>query len=249
MKKLFLALALAFLVPVPALPNLIGGGVASNPSGSGGFSPISVSPYLWLDPNDSTFSTNTVLGDKSGNGRDFTFRSVAPTYSAGPNGTTVVSNTGGYIETTYNGPSLTNFEIWFVVKRTSEAANAAFARYITFFGKFSIGFHTDPGYGPMQIVMNSGTDYKGAVTLDLTNYYLYRAVYSSGTWTVWQNGVSKAVTSAGDYAPLDGVTSRIGGGEYGSAWIGLSGDLIITPALTAGQVTNMYLYLNTKYGF
>ncbi len=221
------------------------------------FSPTQL-PYLklWLDPNDSSFRTASTLLDKSGNGNHFAGASAGLSFTSGPNATTVASFDGsgyGYLASSgYNGPAGAKFEIWFVAKRVSESiGNSQYARFLTFAGKFSIGFHVDPGVGPLQIVMNSGTDYKAAVTLDLTNYYIYRAVYDTGTWTVYQNGVSKDVVSAGDYAPLSGVSSRIGGGEYDSAWVGENGDLFAFDGghLNLTEATTLLAYLRAKYAF
>ncbi len=253
MKKTLFIVFFFLFVAAQAFPFLLGGAATNATVAGGGFSPLSYSPELWLSPNDAAARTASSLLDKSGNGNHFAGASAGLSFVAGPNGTTVASYDGsgyGYLASSgYAGPALTNFEIWFVVKRVSESVgNSAYARLFTFAGKFSIGYHIDPGYGGLQIVMNSGSDFKGAVTLDLTNYHLYRAAYNAGTWLVYQDGALKTVTDVGDYAPLSGVSSRIGGGEYDSAWVGNHGDILIFPRnLNGTEASTLTEYLSAIY--
>lgn len=250
--RIKLILVAFLLSAATAFPFLLGG-LATNPASTSEPGILSYSPELWLDPSDDGGRTASTLLDRSGNSNNFDGASAGLTFVTGPNSKTVASYDGsgyGYLASGgYSGPSLTTFEIWYVAKRTNDGGNATYARFLTFSGKFSLGFHTDPGYGPLQIVMNSGTDYKAAVSLDLTDYHVYRLTYSSGTWAVWQDGVSKTVSSAGDYAGLSGVSSRIGGGEYDSQWIGNHGDIIVFPRiLNSTEAAVILSILQTKWG-
>lgn len=231
-------------------------------TGGGPWSPLDLSPSLWLDGSDATTFYDAVSGgsnvvadgtiarweDKSGNARHFTQSSsgIRPIYKAAfVNGLSAVNfaSTSSALESTYTiNSGAFSVAIVYYVQTTGHTnrvlqggAGASSANWL-------VG-----AYNP-QVRAYGGGGFTGGPTTVANQVYVQVVTQASGTGTMTNrvDGVAASSVTASTYPQTLGLG---GGGDYASE--GHQGpvcELIISPAIwTAGEITEIETYLAAKW--
>jgi hypothetical protein len=216
-------------------------GVFSTP-----FSPLDLSPTLWLDASDATTITESSgsvsqWDDKSGNGYNLTQATGIRQPATGTrtlNGLNVLDFSGDNMENAT--VSTSNQFVVFLV--SDDDAISGTARY-----------HVDGLTGDIPIVgFIGGTQYRlyQGTVLDqgtaATGIKLWRAVFDT-TDTLHVNGVSQ-VSGIGGTSAMSGLRIGSGGGSTYSVDGGIAEIIVVDGTLSAQQIADTETYLADKWG-
>ena len=231
--------------------------LANQTQGGGGFSPLDLSPNLWLDATDASTITE-VSGDvgqwddKSGNGNNVvqTLSTDRPTNGASINGNNAIdwgASTNRKRLGLNRGANTDNWQDVYVVGRW-DAADTTFPRFNGLYSAFTSG-GTAGGVG---LVGYPGTpDFYNYRFFD--NLYLNEIVISSG-----DDVLGVANTIANNFLISFSANSPIGvngicvGGERANnsnGWQGVIGEVVAFPRkLSDTERGQMNTYLTNKWG-
>jgi hypothetical protein len=213
------------------------------------FSPLDLSPVLWLDASDT--STITEVGgavsqwdDKSGNGNNVTQGTAAAQPTTGTvtlNGLNVLDFGGNdFMETAVADTLAQPFNVFLVVK----ADAVSFSRYI--FDRTSTGSNRAflLQSGATNYTFNAGTSLTGG-TPD-TNAHMLRVLGDGASSFIDVDGTNVA---SGNAATTSLDLIRLGSAYTGSAFFeGAIAEVIATGTLTAGEIADTEQYLANKWG-
>lgn len=211
------------------------------------FSPLDLSPVLWLDASDT--STITESGgsvsqwdDKSGNGNNVTQGTAARQPTTGTrtmNGLNVLDFNSDSIATAADALTSMSQFIVFVVASTDNAAVNQYLIDTTSGGRAILGISSS------QYLLAQGTNQFGG-TPD-TSDHVFRAVFDT-TDELYVDQVSTISGNAGTTA----ITSiRFGSNQLVSTvfWDGTIAEIIVVNGtLTAGEIAATESYLAAKWG-
>lgn len=232
----------------------------------GAFSPLSLSPALWLDAADAatiTASSGAVSqwNDKSGNGRHATqaIAGAKPTTSSTTqNGLNVMSFDGGDFmdyATSLQPNGGSGLSVVVVAKRTNSTGGALLterqsARVRAF--QFFLSVDTK------NYISSDGQNVSSNHTISSINYAdsasAFQSTFTSisGQRIVLRiNGTARTVVEGTATSLSGSAGGRIGAreGAVGLYWTGWIAELIAVPAvLTSVQIADVELYLKSKWG-
>ena len=211
------------------------------------FSPLDLSPVLWLDASDT--STITEVGgavsqwdDKSGNGNDVTQGTAAAQPTSGTrtlNGLNVLDFDGNDLLQSGNFSSALTARTIFGVAVSDQTASIAYVVDGNVLNNRSAVGISGAGYRLYQgIGINAGTSD--------TSSHIYRAVFDA-TDTLHIDGVS---TISGDAGSESMTGATIGAAPSGVLpWDGTIAEVIVIDGtLTAGEISLTESYLANKWG-
>jgi hypothetical protein len=220
-----------------------------------GFSPLELSPALWLDASDT--STITASGglvsawaDKSGNSRNMSqsTSSVQPSYTDTKNGLSVV--TFGDTKRMFGsvwGPSTSAITIAAVIRSTTSSSQRV---------AFSLGSNnhmavsTNTQYGKKVGGLIGGVEWLETSTSANQSWTVLVVRRASSTNTVRANGSNLTVTLGGSSTPVSASGNMWVGGDsvtpYGN-WQVAEIVVVNGSSLSGSSLTNLETYLNAKW--
>lgn len=228
---------------------------------SSSFSPLSLSPALWLDASDAStlFQSNGGAAaaadgdpvgywlDKSGNGRHLTQTSgvnkplLKLAVKNGKNGVLFDGASSFFDTAGYSAPvNLTHFR---VIKRTTVAITNLGWSHTTYNDYPQVWFGDNYIYA-----RHGGFSFQTTLTNTSTGWFIVRTGHTgTGSFFVAVNNVNKpgsvSGSAAGPYAwTLYGKNSAMFAKDY------VHEDLVFPSALSAIDIGSVEFYLNTKWG-
>jgi hypothetical protein len=226
--------------------------VVSVAHGKGGlpFSPLDLSPVLWLDASDTSTISETAgavdtWSDKSGNGNDVTEATADKQPTTGAN--------------TLNGSNVIDFS-------SSSLGNASFAVSQPFtvffvaepdgnhggflFDEINLGTRVTMSHywGANTVRIDAGTAVDSGVVLSAATATLFRATFNSTSSSIFVDGSSVASGDAGTNDLDSGI--RMGSGwNKNDGYTGAIAEIIfVNGTLTASQIADTETYLAAKWG-
>lgn len=217
-------------------------------------------PQGWWDADDAstfTFTTGTTVAawrDKSGNGYhgSHTTPSFYPVRETEViNGRAAVKFVNRYFQTTL--PAQTKpFTLFAAVKTGPQLSNVHLLGKSFGTGELPLGFNVDMFGGKFRLNLYTSTSLGSNTTVLTTDTALYLTItYTSvGVYTFYLNGTADGTgTSNQTFAA---TTMGIGGAQADVAvnsWLGYIGELLrYDRVLSAGELSSMHSYLQTKWG-
>jgi len=226
-------------------------GVELGPAWSGsGFSPLDLSPVLWLDASDT--STITEVGgavsqwdDKSGNGYNVTQGTAANQPTSGTrtlNSLNVIDFDGSDLLVKTTSPTLSQPNVMLLVAQLD--GTPAVNQTITD-GTTSTGRHIVRATSTGEWMLNSGSTVTGGTTD--TSPHVFRALFDGASSSLHVDGSSVLAGDAGSQS----LVGFAFGGVYtvASHLDGIIAEIIVVDGtLTAGEIADTEQYLANKWG-